>query len=249
MPRYAVSFKSQGEDRLSHNNICEFNDIRFCNLETNDTGAFESLGYEHRDSGNIVRFNRILDSVGLLTTPEGEIKTPYFTWGIYLDDFSSGTTVYGNIVARNVVGGGCIHGGQNNHFENNIFVDGYEHQMRCQPRDDFMKGNTFVNNIVSYSRPEAAIIWSYRDKRDMFSECNRNLYWLVGGDILAQKNVMPAGTYAQWQAEGSDTDSVIADPLFVDAAKDDYRLKDNSPAYKLGFKRIPVEKIGPEGLE
>jgi len=187
--------------------------------------------------------------VGLLTTPEGEIKTPYFTWGIYLDDFSSGTTVYGNIVARNVVGGGCIHGGQNNHFENNIFVDGAEHQMRCQPRDDFMKGNTFVNNIVSYSRPEAAIIWSYRDKRDMFSECNRNLYWLVGGDILAQKNVMPAGTYAQWQAEGSDTDSVIADPLFVDAAKDDYRLKDNSPAYKLGFKRIPVEKIGPEGLE
>lgn len=41
----------------------------------------------------------------------------------------------------------------------------------------------------------------------------------------------------------------IADPLFVDASKDDYRLKGNSPAFKLGFKRLPVEKIGPEGLE
>jgi hypothetical protein len=48
-----------------------------------------------------------------------------------------------------------------------------------------------------------------------------------------------------WQALGLDTHSVIADPLFVDAAKDDYRLKPDSPAYKLGFKPIPVEKIGP----
>ena len=48
-----------------------------------------------------------------------------------------------------------------------------------------------------------------------------------------------------WQALGMDRHSLIADPLFVDAKKDDYRLQPNSPALKLGFKPIPVDKIGP----
>jgi hypothetical protein len=34
------------------------------------------------------------------------------------------------------------------------------------------------------------------------------------------------------------------DPLFVDPAKGDYRLKPESPAVALGFKEIPFEKIG-----
>ncbi len=48
-----------------------------------------------------------------------------------------------------------------------------------------------------------------------------------------------------WQAQGLDRHSLVADPLFVDPDKGDYRLRDDSPALKLGFKPIPVEKIGP----
>ena len=48
-----------------------------------------------------------------------------------------------------------------------------------------------------------------------------------------------------WQALGLDVRSKIADPLFVNPAAGDYRLKPNSPAFALGFKPIPVEKIGP----
>lgn len=48
-----------------------------------------------------------------------------------------------------------------------------------------------------------------------------------------------------WQALGLDTHSVIADPLFVDAAADDYRLRPDSPAFALGFEEIPVDRIGP----
>ena len=248
VPRYAISMKSQGEDRLSHRNVIEFNELRRCNLETNDTGAIETLGYEHRDSGNIIRHNLILDSIGLGTAPDGTILTPHFTWGVYLDDYSSGTTVYGNIIARTVLGGLCIHGGQNNHIENNIFIEGHEHQVRLQPRDDFMQGNRFLRNIVVYSRPEAALVFSWNARRDLFAEWDYNLYWLRGADLntLETKNT-PEGTFAQWLEAGYDAHSQVADPLFVDADSDDYRLKPDSPALKLGFKPIPVEKIGPAG--
>jgi parallel beta-helix repeat protein len=47
-----------------------------------------------------------------------------------------------------------------------------------------------------------------------------------------------------WQAQGMDRDSLVADPLFIDAAKDDYRLRSESPALTLGFEPIPIERIG-----
>jgi hypothetical protein len=48
-----------------------------------------------------------------------------------------------------------------------------------------------------------------------------------------------------WQSQGNDVHSLVADPRFVAADKDDYRLLPDSPALKLGFQPIPVEKIGP----
>jgi hypothetical protein len=36
------------------------------------------------------------------------------------------------------------------------------------------------------------------------------------------------------------------DPLFVDASRGDFRLKAESPALKMGFKQIPMAKIGLE---
>lgn len=54
----------------------------------------------------------------------------------------------------------------------------------------------------------------------------------------------PLNEWAAWQNAGWDKHSVVADPLFVDWQKDDFRLKAESPAFKLGFKKIPVEEIG-----
>ena len=63
-------------------------------------------------------------------------------------------------------------------------------------------------------------------------------------DVVLEK-VEALGEWAAWQDNGSDRHSVIADPKFRDRAKDDYRLEKNSPAWALGFKPIPMEKIGP----
>src|SRR5439155_18131841 len=54
-------------------------------------------------------------------------------------------------------------------------------------------------------------------------------------------------TLAQWQAQGFDLHSLIADPQFVDAANGNFTLAANSPASALGFQDIPTAQIGLVG--
>ncbi len=112
-----------------------------------------------------------------------------------------------------------------------------------------MVGNKFIRNIVCYRSPDAKLYQRSSDFFDTENESDYNLVWHYNQPIIigqsGPKDVPKEQTWEQWQRRGFDTHSVIADPLFVNAAKDDYRLKSNSPAFKLGFKPIPVEKIGP----
>ena len=66
-------------------------------------------------------------------------------------------------------------------------------------------------------------------------------FWL---DDIALKEAELADEWQSWQAQGRDQHSIVADPLFVDPAHDDYRLQPRSPALELGFEPIPFEKIG-----
>jgi hypothetical protein len=63
-------------------------------------------------------------------------------------------------------------------------------------------------------------------------------------DDIRLTECAPLDEWTSWQAEGWDKSSLIADPMFVDWKNDDFRLKPESPAFKLGFEAIPVEKIG-----
>ena len=245
MPRYGISLKSYRKGSVSHDNVIEYNRIERTNLETNDTGAIETLGRDREDSGNVIRYNLILDVVGLKTSETGEMLTPYYTWGIYLDDYSSGTHVFGNVVARTFRSSAHVHLGRNNVFENNIFVDGDERQFECNGRDD-MVDNRFIRNIVVWRNGSLMRIRGGAGK--CLSECDRNLYWMVGQDLRNPQGLTepltPRGTWHQWQEAGFDQHSLVADPLFVDPGNDDYRLKPNSPALELGFEPIPIDKIG-----
>ena len=261
-PRYGVSLKSLGTDYYSHNNIIEFNEIIDTNLETSDTGAIETLGRDKQASGNIIRFNFIHNVVGMGTKANGKIISPYYTWGIYLDDYSSGTTVYGNIVIGTVLGAICIHDGKDNRVENNIFINGSQMQIRLQPRDEFMKGNIFSRNIVIYKNPKAILWYSYKDrwKRERLKKCDRNLYWHTGGLNLekTKRAITPEGDFNQWQAAGFDIQSLITEPPFLTPlkrnidriTKEDFKLdRDSDIVKQLGLKQIPIERIGIEGFQ
>ena len=64
-------------------------------------------------------------------------------------------------------------------------------------------------------------------------------------DDVALFEVEKIDEWQSWQALGADRDSAVGDPLFVDAAHDDYRLRPESPAFKLGFKSLPLDQMGP----
>ena len=51
--------------------------------------------------------------------------------------------------------------------------------------------------------------------------------------------------FSTWQKKGHDVHSVFADPLFVDPEHDDYRLREDSPALKMGFSPLPIDEMGP----
>ena len=69
------------------------------------------------------------------------------------------------------------------------------------------------------------------------------------GNMIA-RNICVGGRWGDFEAIAKPMvafqDNLLEqDPRFVDAAHGNYQLKDDSPAYKLGFQRIPLEKIGP----
>jgi hypothetical protein len=70
------------------------------------------------------------------------------------------------------------------------------------------------------------------------------------GNILVARNICVGEKWLtiRWGATKEmvtvQDNLVEADPHFVDAASGDFRLKNNSPAFELGFKRIPFEQIG-----
>ena len=260
MPRYGISLKSFSGDRYSHNNTIEFNEIIDTNLETSDTGAIETLGRDKQASGNIIRFNFIRNAVGMGTTEQGRIVSPYYTWGIYLDDYSSGTIVYGNIVVGTVLGAVMIHGGKDNLVANNIFVRGLENQIQLSPKEKFTAGNVICRNIFIYQEPKATL-WNSNEnwRRDCLKNSDLNLYWHTGDLNLAKtnKDITPEGNFTQWQAAGFDLHSLITEPPLITPLKqdidkirqEDLRLDRHSNVFKqLGLKPIPVERIGIKGF-
>ncbi len=117
------------------------------------------------------------------------------------------------------------------------------------PDGKTMTGNVLWRNIISYSDP-AAKLFAMRDVPLDHNQSDYNLIWHFGRPLTMElPGSAEAEDWTEWQKLGYDRHSVVADPRFVAPEKDDYRLRPDSPAFALGFKRIPVEKIGPYASE
>jgi len=238
VPRNAVFLK--GTD-----NLVELNDIHHTLLETCDGGAIRMCQRNLALRGNVVRFNRILDTVGYGYPAGRDYQSPYYSWGIYLDDFTCGTTVHGNIVARTGRGGIHVHGGSDNHVTNNIVVDAGSYQFENNPiRQRPAAGNVVARNVFAYDGTDAHL-YSCGKWLEGSVAWERNVVWCRRGPLRVR---LGRGTeiegWEAWHARGLERDSVVADPRFRQPAADDYRLRRRSPAWRLGFQRIPVEEIG-----
>ncbi|MCK4625745.1 MAG: hypothetical protein KAV00_10575, partial [Phycisphaerae bacterium] len=71
-------------------------------------------------------------------------------------------------------------------------------------------------------------------------EMDYNLYFNASGAAVGFAGM----TLEQWRKMGKDIHSIIADPMFVDADRYDFRLRPGSPAEKIGFKPFDIGKAG-----
>jgi parallel beta-helix repeat protein len=120
-------------------NTLEFNRIRHCNLEMEDSGCTYTGGW--CSGWQTIRYNHCSDSIGF----DNHGRFFVFAWGIYLDESGCGNDVYGNIVERCQVGAMHLHNARENHIENNIFISnagpaGKTHQLSLQTWDNSPNG-------------------------------------------------------------------------------------------------------------
>jgi hypothetical protein len=163
----------------------------------------------------------------------------YGGWGLYTDEGSTGITMEGNVVHDTTDGGFHQHYGKENVIRNNVLAFAEEYQVK-RSRAEEHRSYVFERNLIVFERGELlGSNWSGTTANFLHQG---NLYWDYSGrpvTFTAQKLSL-----ADWQKKGQDIGSVVADPLFIDAAKRDFRLRAGSPALAMGIKSIDVTAMG-----
>lgn len=193
----------------------------------NDLAGIYTFGKQKL--GNIIIKNNIIHNVQ--SYHNGELKNGPGAYGIYLDEHSSQVIVEKNIVYKTLSGGLMLHfkSGVGNIIRNNIFALGVLRQIWCsgiEPASYFV----FERNIIFWT--EGKLL---EGKLNSFNFLfDYNLYGTVNEKALSFQNL----SWQEWQAKGMDKHSIIADPLFINPEKGDFRLKPKSPAWGLGFESL-----------
>jgi hypothetical protein len=141
------------------------------------------------------------------------------------------------------------------------YAERYPELVSVLDGDPFLgKRNSISHNVVWYTRddvqgfwgigkkPASSYVWELKNFDPTTTTIDSNLIWHDDSPIRVAHNAYgdtrTLTDWDDWKGLGFDAASQVADPLFVDADRDDYRLKDDSPAYALGFQPIPFDSIG-----
>jgi hypothetical protein len=126
----------------------------------------------------------------------------------------------------------------------------------------------FVRNILYYTSDPGKynterrktwggqLAWTYRGSKASFEGFKFDGNCLYAPEDLALRFSLTLSpekgktlSWEEWRKTGQDAHSILADPMFVDPAAHDYRLKPGSPVLALDFKPIPFDQIGPQESE
>ena len=164
----------------------------------------------------------------------------YGGWGLYPDEGSEGITFENNLVYNTKDSSFHQHYGRDNIVRNNILSYSRECQVafsRIEPH----RSALVEQNIIYWDKgPTFSKRYKGSDKANV--DWRRNLWW------RAEEPVDFNGrTFKEWQDLGRDTDGLVANPLFRNPEKRDFRLKHGSPADLVGFKPFDYSKAGVYG--
>lgn len=274
-----------------NDHLIEFNDVYKVCQETGDAGALHT-GRDFTWRGNVIRYNYWHDLLG---------PGLHGVMGVYLDDWASGFTVYGNVFYR-AGRAMMIGGGRDNVVENNVFIEcapsvhvdarglgwaSYFFDGTLTLLFDQLKEMKYQEPPYSTRYPELLTLDQGNPAFPMGNRVTRNVScggrWLDIYDynafdfsnIIIRDNVIAdtalcrrlPRNYTGWDPYYLDIDGkdgyvlllssdntareelrgntfVQGNPGFVDIGKQDFRLKNSSRAIALGFKPIPIDKIG-----
>jgi hypothetical protein len=147
----------------------------------------------------------------------------------YLDERSSRCVVENNVSLR-VNWPSHNHMATNNIIRNNLFiVDGDAKITFPRSTDYTLERNVlYATGKIRFEGFNAVTNWS------------NNLFY-------SGKDRIECVTLSQYSAQGTASNpppnSVVADPLFVDLAKGDFRYRPDSPALKLGIQPIDISRV------
>lgn len=217
--------------------VIEYNDLFSCVLETGDHGPFNSWGRDRfwpLNGGDAVQKQyALLDVIDPIILRYNRIWHSS-EWAIDLDDGSGNYQIYGNLLLN---AGIKLRDGFYRTVKNNILVGGSIYEQVSHANN----GDVIENNIVLSGNP---IQLTSSDPASARYVSDYNLFW---------NNAAAVGFPGNWQGNGLEAHSKIADPLFVNGSPwagsgiTDYTVGSTSPAIGLGFVNFPMDQFGDPG--
>jgi hypothetical protein len=231
VPHVAIGFT--GNDQT-----IEYNEIHTAVFQSNDAGAIYTSPPDETWSmrGHKIRYNYLHNIHGF------ENKG---CMGVYLDDCFSSADISGNVF-YDVATAILIGGGRDNLMTNNLFVN-------CrQALSIDARGLGWAKGVGSFATKE---LFDLNYRKPPWSTRYPELLNILEDEPLAPKgnvvarNVCWGGKLGWVEPKAAPyikfADNLVGtDPRFLGKPPADFRLAPDSPALKLGFRPIPLDKIG-----